>query len=141
MSLSLPRGVNRQVFAAMLLAAFGAPSAALAHPTLVSSNPANGATLAASPAELVLVFSKSVQADLSSITLAGPAGTPVVVLGRPTQPAGSGKVLVARVPRVLAPGKYLVTWRAAGNDGHAVKGAFSFTVAGARAAPPRGRAR
>ena len=122
------------------VATLATPATARAHPSLVSSTPANGATIGASPRELLLVFSKAVQADLSSVTLAGPHGaTPA--LAKPSQPAGSSKVLVAWVPVTLAPGKYTVNWRAAGSDGHAVKGSFSFTVAGARAAPSGGSAR
>jgi len=35
---------------------------------------------------------------------------------------------IVAVPNTLAPGKYLVTWRAAGDDGHPSTGKFSFTM-------------
>jgi methionine-rich copper-binding protein CopC len=130
-----PHRARRALLAAISFAALAVPSPALAHPTLVSSSPASGAILPLSPTELRLVFSKSVQADLSSVTLSGPAIQAAVVLPAPAQPAGFGKVLVTRVLRALPPGIYVVGWRAAGNDGHAVKGSFSFTIAGPRPAP------
>lgn len=129
------RKLPHALLAAVACVALAAPSTACAHPTLVSSTPAGGARLTASPAELRLVFSKSVLADLSSIALSGPATEPAFVLPAPVQPAGSGKVLVARVPRALPPGDYVVKWRVAGNDGHAVKGSFAFTIARPRATP------
>jgi methionine-rich copper-binding protein CopC len=38
------------------------------------------------------------------------------------------KSLMATVPGPLADGAYTVTWRSAGDDGHAMRGDFAFTV-------------
>ncbi|MGK2961775.1 MAG: copper resistance CopC/CopD family protein [Gemmatimonadaceae bacterium] len=115
-------------FAALL--AF--PAILWAHARLLSSNPAGGAVLTASPATLRLVFSERPELALASIRLAG-AGDTINLgpLGRdPSDPA----IVVAPLGRVLAPGPYVVIWRVAGRDGHPIRGTIQFTVAGDAAA-------
>ena len=58
------------------------------------------------------------------LTLEGPEGE--VALGE-TMVAGE-KSLVATVTTTLAPGRYTVSWRSAGDDGHVRRGDFAFTV-------------
>jgi methionine-rich copper-binding protein CopC len=36
--------------------------------------------------------------------------------------------VIADLQQSLPPGRYQVAWRTAGDDGHAVRGKFSFTV-------------
>ena len=44
-------------------------------------------------------------------------------------PAADDPLSIAADPaQPLGPGKYLVVWRTAGDDGHAVRGRYAFTV-------------
>jgi methionine-rich copper-binding protein CopC len=77
---------------------------ALAHTRLSSSDPADGASLASPPERISLVFNETVQAEFSTITVAGPdggewqagavegAGDEVSVALRPLGPAGEYRV-------------------------------------------------
>ena len=108
---------------------------ALAHATLLSSEPKPNAVLSGSPAQIRLVFSEAVVADLSRIELlsvgAAPARLQVSVDPRDVH------VLIASPP-VLASGAYRVVWRIVSADGHPVDGDFVFTVGGPSGeAPPQ----
>jgi methionine-rich copper-binding protein CopC len=103
--------------AVLLLAAAGAVSA---HAHLVTSSPANDSTLAAAPRTLVLEFSEA--ASLTVLALAGPGGAQQKLAPLPADPAQH--LSVALPP--LAPGDYVVTWRALGADGHVTSGKIRF---------------
>lgn len=94
------------------------------HATLVSSEPAANAVLAASPARLRLVFSEPVEIKLSSLVLTrGAAETRLTVEGDPRDV----HALVARVQSLPA-GAYRVVWRVVSADGHPVSGAYGFRI-------------
>ena len=112
---------------ALLFAVTAFPSAARAHPALVSSVPARDATLTAAPRTLHLTFNEPVELALSQLTLEGP-GDVAVALGKLGRPADSTRVIVAAIEPALPGGRYTVKWRAAGKDGHAVRGEYSFVV-------------
>jgi hypothetical protein len=97
---------------------------AQAHTKLEKSEPADGATLAAPPASVQLVFNEKPDLKVSKVEITGPSGK--VELG----PAHSmaEKDMMAPIKGTLANGKYTVAWQAAGSDGHVAKGTFSFTV-------------
>ena len=94
------------------------------HATLVSSEPAADAVLAASPARLRLVFSEPVEVKLSSLVLVR-AGTEtrLTVDGDPRDV----HALLARVQSLPA-GAYRVVWRVVSADGHPVSGAYGFRI-------------
>lgn len=117
-----------------LVALLAFPAILWAHARLLSSNPAGGAVLTASPATVRLVFSERPELALASIRLAGAGDTiSLSPLGRdPSDPA----IVVAPVDRVLAPGTYVIVWRVAARDGHPIRGTIQFTVAGETAALP-----
>lgn len=116
---------------ALAVLALLAPLAtAHAHQRLVSSSPASGDTLEASPDELRLTFSARVVMAFSAIELLDSNGGAVAV-GPLRSPADSSSVLVASVAGPLAPGRYIVAWRTAGADGHPVRGRFEFVVGSA----------
>jgi methionine-rich copper-binding protein CopC len=96
----------------------------LAHAKLEKTEPANGATLTAPPPHVQLWFNEKLDAAVSKIDVTGPTGK--VDLG----PAHSmePKTLMAVFKSELADGKYTVNWQTAGDDGHAQKGEFAFTV-------------
>ncbi|MEA2533966.1 MAG: copper transport protein [Actinomycetota bacterium] len=124
--------------AALGLALLMGPGAA-AHALVASSDPADGATLASSPSQVVITFTEQpdlnrsvIQVlDTSGHKLAG--GTPEPVAGQPST--------VARipVPVTLPKGVYTVSWKSiSAVDGHLATGAFAFGVG---QAPQPGAAR
>jgi methionine-rich copper-binding protein CopC len=95
-----------------------------AHTKLEKSVPADGATLTAAPSSVELVFNEKPDVKLTKIAVTGPSGK--VALG-PAHSMSEKSVMTA-VTGPLADGKYAVTWQTSGDDGHVVKGAFSFSV-------------
>jgi methionine-rich copper-binding protein CopC len=107
------------------------PIGLAAHLKLARSEPAAAALLRVPPARLQLWFTEEPILPFSRLTLSGPSGA--VPLG--AVKAGSERSLVADVPSKLAPGRYRLAWRTAGDDGHAVDGTLDFAVA--KRAPPQ----
>ena len=108
----------------------------LPHATLLSSEPAPGASLATAPSRIRLVFSEPIEAAMSGVSIAR-AGGSRVSLPVTTDPRDSHTLIA--VPPGLTPGAYTVRWHALSDDGHRVDGAFAFTIVGAgaiRAAAP-----
>ncbi len=101
---------------------------ASAHSELVAAEPAPGAQLAQSPAEIRLTFSEPVAAS-SQIVVMGENFQQVeglVPQFNPEQP----QVVYTPLPP-LAEGVYTVQWVAASNDGHEISGSYSFSVTSA----------
>ncbi len=101
---------------------------ALAHSELVAAEPAPGAQLAESPAEIRLTFSEPVAAS-SQIVVMGENFQQVeglVPQFNPEQP----QVVYTPLPP-LAEGVYTVQWTAASDDGHEISGSYSFSVTSA----------
>jgi len=104
-----------------------------AHALLATSIPADGASLAQSPTEVLLTFTEAPDSSLAVVRVldaAGTrteAGTPEAVPGQPRQ---------LRVPLApLGQGTYTVTWRTtSADDGHTTVGLLTFGV-GVAAAP------
>ena len=94
------------------------------HMAYSKSVPAKDATLPESPSELQVWFTQDPEPAVSRISLEGPAGG--VTLGETT--VASDRSIVASVQNPLGPGSYTVNWRSAGDDGHVLRGDFSFTV-------------
>lgn len=111
---------------AVLTVLTAAPAAA--HTRLVSSAPADGATVGAAPAELVLTFSEPVLGLGAVVVVSddGGARPPVV-------PQVAGTEVTADLPDDLA-GQVRVAWRVTAGDGHPISGEVAFDVAAA--APP-----
>jgi copper transport protein len=104
---------------------------AQAHAVLVSSTPAAGARLGATPGTVTLVFDEPLVPTLSRASVVGPAGT--------TDATVTGKTMSARL-RGNSPGVYRVEWKTVSQiDGHTITGSFRFgvgvAVTGAGSAP------
>jgi copper transport protein len=118
----------------------GVYGTARAHATLLSSEPAAGSTVAASPPRIRLVFSEELEPTLGRITLERASGDTVALAA--TGDPHDVHALVAPIDAALSPGAYRVIWRVVSADGHPVKGSFVFHVAppadtaAARAPPP-----
>ncbi|MEV4009621.1 copper resistance CopC family protein [Nonomuraea angiospora] len=113
----------------VLLLAFAAagiaPPAAQAHNVLISSDPKDGATLAAAPARVTLVFDQAVRQGYAQVGVTGPDGG--------SWADGSAEVAAEQVSVRVKPlpsgGAYTVGYRILSADGHPVTGKITFTLA------------
>lgn len=107
--------------------ALAAPATASAfHNHLTKSLPAADATVAGSPKEVRLWFAEKVTPSFSSISLLA-ADSSKVEMAK-AHATDDPLSIAAEVSKPLAAGTYTVVWRTAGDDGHAVRGKFAFTV-------------
>jgi copper resistance protein C len=106
-------------FSACALLALTATAHAHAH--LTDSEPRDGSTTKA-PEHLVLAFSEA--ARLTAVTLQREGGELRKLAPLPTTMAAR---ITLPLPRI-EPGKYTLSWRAVGEDGHLTSGALHFTV-------------
>jgi methionine-rich copper-binding protein CopC len=119
--------VVRQLLAALALvgmALLGSGGSAAAHNELIGSDPADGATVASTPARVLLTFDLPVKPGFSTVTVTGPdrtqwqAGAPVeagATVSMPVNPLGSA-------------GQYTIAYQVLSVDGHPVRGAVKFTL-------------
>ena len=105
-------------------------SPASAHDQLKGSTPASGSTVSA-PTSVTLTFAEDV--------LAAGNGNRIVVTGPDGRVPGTlsvaGPVVTQTFAQPLPPGRYLVAWRVASDDGHPVSGTFRFTALAGTTAP------
>lgn len=125
------RAARAAALAAMLLGLW--PGVLAAHTELRWSRPADGETLAASPAEVRLRFTTPVEPRYTRLSLFAADGAELAL---PALVGAEGSrefhvVLAAPLP----PGVYTVQWRTTAADGHLIEGAFAFTVEGEPARP------
>ncbi len=110
-----------------LLALVGFTAAMTAvHLRLTASYPAADEVLAAAPDTVRLWFSEAPERSLSAIGIEGALGD--IEVGD-VEATDDPKSIKAQVMDEVPPGDYRVRWRAAGNDGHIVRGDYQFTVA------------
>lgn len=102
--------------------------AALAHASLVSSDPADGTTLTASPASISATFAEAFDTGRSSMELLGPDGAT-----RATNAAAASATAESMTISgygTLAPGLYSVRWTTITPDDNGIeRGTFRFTMA------------
>lgn len=108
-------------------------ASAAAHPRLERSTPAAESRVAVPPKQLTLTFNESLDLALTRVTLV--RGTEAVRLDSLRLAVGDDKTVTAAIPATLAPGRYTVKWAVTGDDGHPVRGEFSFDVLPAGTAP------
>lgn len=126
--------------AAVVLGALCAgPAAAVAHPLLVQTAPAAGLIAPQAPDAIRLQLSEPVVARGSRLTVTGPRGVKVATGSVVRSSDGKGLSVKPKTP--LRSAVYRVRWTALGDDGHLVRGDFSFGIAGAKGAPPPGAER
>lgn len=128
---NVTRGVRRAV--ALLIAvaaALAVPIAASAHAELGSSSPQAGAHLGTTPGVVVLEFTQTLNAQLSSAAVVDPSGHSW------KGEVDSGEEI--RVPMATnIPGVYTVNWASVSQvDGHRITGTFTFDV-GVVGPPPQ----
>ena len=110
-----------------LLAAGTALLTGLFHNHLVKSTPGTGETLTASPADIRLWFNERPEIPFTSVTLLRADSTKIVTI-KAVATADSMSIS-APLPQPLPAGSYLVTWRTASRDGHAIRGTYGFSIA------------
>ncbi len=99
--------------------------AASLHLRLTKSYPQADQLLVAAPDSVRLWFSEEPELSLAAIGIEGANGKIDVAKVEKTDDAKSFR---AQVLDDLPPGKYRVTWRTAGSDGHAIRGRYDFEV-------------
>ena len=129
----LPLRLPVRVLALILTVALALPlRAASAHPRLLKATPAAESRSAEAPRQIALTFNESLDLALTRVT--------VLRDGASLRPDslhlanGDDKTVVASLGAALAPGRYTVRWQVTGDDGHPVRGEFTFVVLPADAA-------
>jgi copper resistance protein C len=127
----------RRLAAVALLAGLtfvGLATPALAHNSLIGSNPADKATVEAGPQTITLTFDQPVQGGdgVNTISIRDPQGNH----WEAGPPEASGAEVTAPVRPLGPSGVYSITWRVLSADGHPVQGALSFTLSKAGTGTP-----
>lgn len=97
---------------------------AFAHSNLVSSSPADGATLEQAPSEVKLTFSASVLGDFTEVVVRSGDGGKLTT----DKPVTSGNIVTQALPAGLPKGSYVVVFRVVSADSHPISGEVHFTV-------------
>lgn len=96
------------------------------HLNLISAFPGKDEVVAAPLSKVTLTFSAPINVKLSAVSILAQDSTEVVKL---TVTAGAKPTMVeGKLARTLPAGRYLVRWRTAGKDGHAIRGTHAFTI-------------
>lgn len=115
---------------AVAASALALAAPAQAHDVLESSDPADGSTVSAVPAQITLTFDHTPMGLGSVVHVQDANGT--------DQADGAVSIVDNKATQAIkagAPGgKYTVTWRVASSDGHPIEGTFTFTAGAANAA-------
>lgn len=112
---------------ALLAGALLAASPAVAHDRLLSSDPADGADLAAPPQQVTLTYSNEVVPDFVEAAVAAPGGSLVPLPADDLDVSGSDVVLdVATTAAGAQAGEWTVVVRIVSTDGHPVESTFAF---------------
>jgi methionine-rich copper-binding protein CopC len=97
-----------------------------AHLSVLKTMPADDTTVSPPPERVQVWFNQQPSPRISRLELRGP-NSQEVDLGK-LEVHGEDRSISAALPAPLPPGKYEATWRSAGDDGHVMRGTFTFTV-------------
>jgi copper transport protein len=122
---SVRRWLAAGVVAAVMLVGPGA-GIALAHPTLLFTDPATQSAVASSPEAITLLFNEPVTIGERAVVLMDQSGREVPI--GPASLAREGRFVTAAPTHPLPPGTYTVRWRVTGSDGDQVEQEFRFAV-------------
>jgi copper transport protein len=122
------------ILCAAFLGTLQASSSAIAHASLIRSDPADGSVLAQAPERFVLTFNEPVSPLVLRLVEANGTAT---ALDKVKQVAAS---LDIEPPGHLSPGTRVLSWRVVSEDGHPISGAIIFSVGEPSATPSRGGA-
>ena len=113
----------------VLVLTTAAGAALSAHLKVHKTMPATGGVMAAAPKQIQVWFTEPPTLAVSAIVLEGASGKVELgklALGRINNE--TDKSIVCDIVGTLAPGKYTVSWRTSGADGHMLTGSFEFAV-------------
>lgn len=108
------------------LAVLGLFTTAMFHNHLVKSTPTNGDKLVASPQDVRLWFNERPEIPFTSVTILRADSTKIATIKAVA--TNDSMAVSAPLPAPLAAGSYLVVWRTASRDGHAIRGTFGFSI-------------
>jgi methionine-rich copper-binding protein CopC len=108
------------------------PTIALAHADLQTASPADGTTVATTPAEVVMVFTEAVDPAKSSLRLVNASGA-IVGQGSTVDSGQPDTMRLVLSPQ--PPGTYTVRWTTTALDGHVAHGTTAFTIAAPAPSP------
>jgi copper transport protein len=111
---------------AVLAAALALPAAAWAHAALLRTVPSASGTVNRPPPNVQLTYSEAVQPRFAIVSVTDAAGHQQSA-GAPSRSPTNADTLVVPLQK-LGEGWYLVWWRVISEDGHPVRGAFTFAV-------------
>ena len=111
-----------------------APSVAIAHTELASSDPADRSVLGEVPNAIVLTFGGELVPDGSGFAVTGPDGA-VVGIGSLDLEVADRNVLSGTLESD-AIGVYVIAWRSTAVDGHEADGELTFSVESSTKPPP-----
>ena len=120
------------VIAAALLGWAAAPAAA--HSELVSSDPANGASLPAAPPTATLTFNEDIAGEFTSVAVTIGSAAPAPAAATTAGPAvtvdlaAALAALPADTPGQSGPVAWTVAYRVVSADGHPIQGQVGFTA-------------
>lgn len=98
----------------------------MVHTHLVKSSPTANEVLGSAPKELKLWFNARPEIAFTSVTLLRADSTRVATI----KAVATTDSLAAAIPLAtpLPAGGYIVNWRTASADGHAIRGSFGFSI-------------
>ncbi|PJN22494.1 FixH family protein [Kitasatospora sp. CB02891] len=120
-------GALLAVLVAALALVLGGATAASAHATLESTDPAQGSVVPTAPAAVTLSFSEGVSLSADSVRVLDPRGA-AVDDGKPEHVDGKAATARVSLRQGLGNGTYTVAWRAVSEDSHPIGGAFTFSI-------------
>ncbi|MEI6362026.1 MAG: copper resistance CopC family protein [Actinomycetes bacterium] len=127
---SIVRGLVAVTLAVTATGLLAGPASA--HAALISTDPADGATLSAPPANVTFTFDEALLADTETISINDENGN--VVASQQVTP--NGAAVSVPWPADLSAGTFQVAYRVVSGDGHPVTGAITFTVTGGGSTTP-----
>lgn len=101
-------------------------NSAMAHATLVKSDPPRRASLSLPPKQIQLWFNEKIEGTYASVTVLDSnkkpmtENSPEVVLDDP-------KSVILNIP-LMEPGRYIVQYRVMSVDGHVIASSFDFSI-------------
>jgi copper transport protein len=115
----------------VLLGVAAFPSTALAHSSVESTSPEAGSVVTKSPRQVSITFDQGVTVPNGGVRVLNERAERIGT-EKPRTNASPNQIntISVAVP-ILADGAYVVSWRAVSEDGHPIRGAFTFRVGAA----------
>lgn len=114
-------------FTLLMMLSFLFPiNSAVAHATLVKSDPPRRASLSAPPKQIQLWFNEKIEASYASVTVVD-KDKKLVTENSPEVVAEDPKSVVLNLPEIDS-GRYIVKYRVMSVDGHVIESSYDFSI-------------